>query len=183
MSDKPILFSGPMVRAILEGRKTQTRRIIKTQPDKIWVDGRPWWNIGGLRWPKCPYGQTGEALWVRENCQYGNQLEGCNETVLYAADYDREVCWRWRPSIHMHRWASRITLEIKDIRVERLHDISEDDARAEGMNTNNPSLDFDGLWTKINGSKSWNENPWVWVVSFDVHPINIDDFIAAKDAA
>lgn len=201
MSDKPIFFNGPMVRALLEGRKTQTRRIIKPQPysvnDTHWnrsgcVGGQIMLNEDFLA--SCPYGQTGGVLWVRENCQYGNQLEGCNETVLYAADYDREVSWRWKPSIHMHRWANRITLEIKDIRVERLQDINDEDAQAEAADRITPPdcsgdrVDFyrpafATLWEKINGPDSWKLNPWVWVVSFDVHPINIDDFIAAKDAA
>ena len=217
MSDKPILFSGPMIRAILEGRKTQTRRIMKVQPDKIWEDGSPWWNIGGLRLPKCPYGQTGGAIWVRETwamCFRATDLA----KIYYRASERKshtefhemipvEKCgniqpsWpRWKPSIHMPRSFSRITLEVKDISVERLHDLKGWDCAAEGIMLDHWKMEeypmhdmgveaenrilrrrFKDLWESINGPESWNKNPWVWVVEFDVHPINIDDFIAAKD--
>lgn len=208
MSDKPILFSAPMVRAILEDRKTQTRRIMKVQPDKIWEDGSPWWNIGGLRLPKCPYGQTGGALWVRETFRKFVACDecGCSEhpcpcpedgAVFYRADENYQGPKsdpddpNWKPSIFMPRIASRITLEIKDIRAERLNDISEEAAKAEGAKQVSKDIGcadvwsykegFKHLWHSINGPDSWHKNPWVWVVSFDVHPINIDDFIAAKD--
>jgi len=147
LKSKPILFSGPMVRAIFEGRKFVTRRIIKPQPEFESGYEAPHEHQVGVMWKSdeahliddfvkmSPYGKRGDLLWVRENCAYGNQLEACNDLVLYAADYDREVSWRWKPSIHMHRWASRITLVIKDIRVERLQDISEEDAKFEGVFT------------------------------------------------
>lgn len=225
MNDKPILFSGPMVRALLEGRKTQTRRIIKKPnkimgkpvPDNFEIDpysikqGAIWRpknkNTGGFE-QSCPHGQPGDLLWVRETFwHYGKWVKnGLTKTGKQAWKFKplknpykqervqfvkphyvpknrEEIGFHKRPSIFLPRWASRITLEIKDIRVERLHDITWEDAKAEGINTNNPVLDFDGLWTKINGPDSWWQNPWVWAISFDVYSINIDDFIAAKEAA
>lgn len=170
--ERPILFSGPMVRAIIEGRKTQTRRIVKPQPT---FDGK-WWVHkgyacndedefrGGLPFfSDCPYGHVGDRLWVRETWA---QVEGPPGVihvghVLYRADAcdnsgkrwssvrpgdpDGEV--RWKPSIHMPRWASRLTLDVTGIRAERLQDISEEDAIAEGVYVPEPYLGvgFDGL--------------------------------------
>lgn len=133
MKSRPILFSGPMVRAILEGRKTQTRRPLKPQP--ICGDDPNW-----IR-PPCPYGKPGDRLWVRENflqLMHGKVTDG---RVKYCASIDPRSTgtpkndgywWRKRPSIHMPRWDSRITLEVTDIRVERLQKISREDAIAEG---------------------------------------------------
>lgn len=148
MKAKPILFSTPMVQALLAGRKTQTRRVIKPQPEInkneyfLWktnkffygsLDGTP--NLNMIE--KCPYGKVGDLLYVRETIVHGG-YEGA--PIAYAADGKRApFIWpsHWkrhcRPSIHMHRWASRLTLEITDIRVERLKDISEEDAGAEGV--------------------------------------------------
>lgn len=193
--ERPILFSGPMVRAILDGRKTMTRRVVKHQ-DSIEAD-----EDGGFihaHDPKCPsfcdyacemacpYGQPGDRLWVRETwapCIGG--AEGPDNPTLYRADnldgYDKLT---WRPSIFMPRWASRITLEITDVRVERLTEITEDDAIAEGAPCiDNPDYDpedpcddppqshkagFLNLWDKLNGARGFgvDKNPWVWVVSF-----------------
>ena len=252
MKERPILFSGPMVRAILDGRKTQTRRVLKPQP--TWVDtqeGGHWYlrgyerRGGSLRnvygggfdpaeyaksergaWfsgSGCPYGQPGDRLWVRETFQIcsnfhvdcrddkppfsdGRPVKRNNdpdypvwEQCYYAASdkcpellspETEEIEARWRPSIHMPRWASRILLEIVSVRVERLQDISEADAKAEGAqfdawvnaNTGNDLDDFtlsdsiDGpwchrngfanLWQSINGPESWQANPWVWVIEF-----------------
>lgn len=189
MTDRPILFSAPMVRAILEGRKTQTRRVIKPQPINP-VDLNAFKGGGAFvdksisgKDPliKCPYGKAGDSLWVRET----HALFGGGSTVIYAANWKEdavsrgmdnipeEVDWKWTPSIHMPRLASRITLEITSVRVERLQDISEQDALAEGMtfpegmeHGSNPVDAFRGLWQSINGPESWDANPWVWVIEF-----------------
>lgn len=183
IKERPILFSGPMVRAILDGRKTQTRRIIKG--NGTWSvdsedDGKPWPGYGDEfgDWvrAKCPYGQPGDRLWVREtfgyafDCGHFNHLHQ-NRQVLYKVG---DTCVeRWRPSIHMPRWASRINLEITGIRVERLQEISEEDAEAEGSDTCLGEVPlftyteaYQVLWESINGEGSWDANPFVWVVEF-----------------
>ncbi|WP_374005548.1 hypothetical protein [Delftia lacustris] len=201
MKERPILFSGPMVRALLAGTKTQTRRIVKPQPDST-HSGYPYWNIGGYRasWCRsaadggplepsnpllCPYGQPGDRLWVRETFGHFERNEnfkpGCD--VFYRADGDCLELEPWRPSIHIPRWASRILLEITSVRIERLQDISHEDARAEGLEcmagdpecgyrnyldktsqdwTLSPRESFQSLWESINGPASWSANPWVW---------------------
>lgn len=205
MTEKPILFSAPMVRAILEGRKSQTRRIMKPQPDAV-LDGEPYWHIGGYRTRIgarnpffCPYGQPGDRLWVRETCR-AEELPSGLDGVRYLADdcfipidNTEEACDAWIdlsyyskqaspsapiktvPSIHMPRWVSRITLEITGIRVERLQDISESDALAEGIDPKFPPdeqvanaarMRYADIWESINGPGSWAANPWVWVVEF-----------------
>ncbi|MBW0450878.1 hypothetical protein [Paraburkholderia phenoliruptrix] len=203
MKERPILFSGPMVRALLDGRKTQTRRIVTPQPviQRGWVGGAYWerrpergmqpadrWCIRDMV-QFSPYGQAGDRLWVRETFAHiyrGNAMPEtrCDEDVVYAADGfrpDEYVYGSWKPSIHMPRWASRITLEVTGVRVERLNDISEDDARAEGcapawLDVNGQDVNaygkptyrqgFARLWRDINGADSWDANPWVWVVEF-----------------
>jgi len=190
--ERPILFSGPMVRAILEGRKTQTRRVRKLPVCCVDCEGEQ--SDGFIcatckrvhRWPTtCPYGQAGNHLWVRETfapCIGG--AEGPDNPTLYRADavdgYDRLT---WKPSIFMPRWASRITLEITNVRVERLQIISEEDAIAEGMqrsdntgmypspqgNCDHASWAFHYGWDSINGKRkgcAWADNPWVWVIEF-----------------
>lgn len=201
-TDKPILFSGPMVRAILGGRKTQTRRVVKPQPDSAAFGGKPYWNIGGLRLDsdarkplKCPYGQPGGLLWVRESYWINKSKffaaycgGDCPEYEIIDAGYKK------RPSIHMPRAASRLTLEITGIRVERLQDISEHDALAEGIEPKGfssceeynkthetPSLQFQALWQSINGPDSWDADPWVWVVEFKPHQMNIDDYLKTQE--
>lgn len=217
MRERPILFSAPMVRAILEGRKTQTRRIVKPrhEPDGVygcdpWIGMQrlykpdeapppgsvPWWNLGGINGAeqRCPHGQPGDRLWVREawNWCYAAAKDASGkgaedrELIDYAADGHPSVFgFKWRPSIHMPRWASRILLEIVAVRVERLQDISEEDALAEGVYADaacNGMFTADGntyttkqdgaagayaeLWESINGPSSWAANPWVWVVEF-----------------
>lgn len=203
MKERPILFSGAMVRALLAGTKTQTRRIVKSQPpaDKQRV---AWYEPGVMGWAppdvpsqhwhrvRCPYGQPGDRLWVREAFGHfernDNFSPGCE--VFYRADGECLALQPWRPSIHMPRWASRITLEVTSVRVERLQDISEADALAEGIvphvrggwhwHPHNPSdLDdwhqfgfktaayaYESLWEQINGPGSWDSNPWVWAVEF-----------------
>lgn len=193
MKERPILFSAPMVLAILEGRKTVTRRIAKPRKQPSLLDGQ--WSDsyvldeGNREWlmRDNPYGQPGDRLWVRETCFINGDGEGSQ--VIYRAD--PLPCWegeeseiRWRPSIHMPRWASRILLEITDVRVERLQDISEVQAMAEGakcadratgrevlfpdqsQHIGSWKLHFQDIWESINGPGSWDTDPWVWVVEF-----------------
>lgn len=189
--ERPILFSGEMVRAILDGRKTQTRRVVKPQPPygvreiKVGMF-EPVVIRGGMEEPgkpvfgfadeergwKCKYGQPGDRLWVREThyVESAGNEDGSGLFVMYkASDCDAPVS-KWTPSIHMPRWASRITLEITGVRVERLNDISEEDCYNEGCQPEYDSLtaiqDFRKLWESINGKGSWSQNPWVWVVEF-----------------
>ncbi len=190
MKELPIRFSGPMVKAILDGSKTQTRRVVKQDRDGL-LDCKPtpawdaFWQCVA-----CPYGKPGDRLWVRET--FG--IDDEDGAVLYFADPDTaqnaehaRICEdrypRRRPSIHMPRWASRILLEITDVRVERVQDISEADAQAEGIeyserfegycigmaehyHSHDPRLSYASLWESINGPDSWAANPWVWVVEF-----------------
>lgn len=208
--ERPILFSAPMVRAILEGQKTQTRRVIKSvagmgpvtefQPsdtpgyDFIMRDKRMIWNDLGLveLRQRCPYGGFGDRLWVRESWRVEECFDNISPSKLpkgeiiarhYEADgarvfwkYEHLPAGRLRPSIHMPRWASRIDLQIAGIRIERLQDISDEDAEAEGVDffrhypdadeTLSASQLFMCLWMAINGDESWKLNPWVWVVNF-----------------
>ncbi|WP_122286134.1 hypothetical protein [Pseudomonas syringae group genomosp. 3] len=195
--ERPIPFSAPMVRAILEGRKTVTRRVCKPQPSAnahtTSADGSPmtsWWETG-KDIVRCPYGQPGDRLWVREAWQADAQVNEVaprelshGEPIRYPADgASRQTgCsmitpGKTRPSIHMPRWVSRLLLEITAVRVERLQDISKEQALAEGVMNCEQDIDpdgngyeplelFGGLWTMINGDGSWQSNPWVWVVEF-----------------
>jgi hypothetical protein len=183
--ERPILFSTQMVRAILGGRKTQSRRVVTTL--------------------KCPYGLPGDRLWVRETWQAWRQTSYEYDEWEVETDADRmrdskmeyratsDSAGPWRPSIFMPRWASRITLEITQVLLQRLQDISEDDARAEGVTPYTPpdgnvspdqrvpGMGFDGcrlgdqphrlpfsdLWDSINGKRApWSRNPWVWAITF-----------------
>ncbi|KVN62741.1 hypothetical protein [Burkholderia anthina] len=227
MKEHPILFSGPMVRAILEGRKTQTRRIIKlphNNPLGVWepttAGGGSVTYAGGTPAPElaaiwhtrtgdcyvCPHGDVGNRLWVRETHEVrriGTEtFEGGRPArryagIAYQADdgraeididlntfqaLDAKKSRGWTPSIHMPRWASRITLEITGVRAERLQSISESDARAEGVTIADhhmrgycagaywpPSIRaFHDLWDSLNAARGhgWDMNPWVWVVEF-----------------
>ena len=251
MKARPILFSGPMVRAILDGSKTQTRRVVKPQPSNFVGGVNPkntpkhpapyfdsycserksavnprgmsenwcWWTEDdrqGADWIKCLYGKPGDLLWLRETfaieCtrEYHGMVsdappqdrpycivENCDgegsdywRIPHYAAsDGEPMICddgerTRWKPSIHMPRWASRLTLEITAVREERLRDISEEDARAEGI----PNVEycrfakesFCDLWQSINGQESWSANPWVWVIEFKAHLCNVDDLLRER---
>ncbi len=217
MKARPILFSPPMVRALLDGRKTQTRRIIKPQPEHRQVhehkgetiyDGehRMWcWNDlvldNLIDFPTgedrrtlanaCPYGHPGDLLWVRESWWNGTALPGCG-SVKYRADgelneFSRQVGGGWKPSIHMPRWASRLTLELTEVRVQRLQEINIYDSQQEGIDVG-PLTDtgckmaYANIWEAINGNGPWNANPWVWVLSFHVHQQNIDEFLKARAA-
>jgi hypothetical protein len=196
MSDRPILFNAPMVRAILADIKTQTRRVVKDR----YIDAAPPVHFFRYLRENCPYGQPGDRLWVRETWR-----DAGRNSWHYAADgtmlpklSDRELqamlaarapltweSYTWKPSIHMPRAASRITLEITGVRVERLQDISEADALSEGCTQQLTSAmgmscevsqesfacggarkTFKALWESINGPGSWDENPCVWVIEF-----------------
>jgi len=205
MRERPILFAGPMVRAILNGEKTVTRRVMKPQPTPSNMGGHSWpcpihqtmlhveqelqngegiW--GGLADSACPHGAPSDRLWVREAWATDAQVDSIaprelsqGEPIWYPADdhlrqtgcsmMSRGKC---RPSIHMPRWASRILLEITAVRVERVQDISDEQALAEGVDQTNTSIPgyarqrFQDLWESINGAGSWDANPWVWVVEF-----------------
>ena len=180
MKESPILFNGDMVRAILAGQKTQTRRIIKGRPSKTQQDAL-----------FCPYGHPSDRLWVKETFAYAQ-----DGTVVYRAsmvgspwDAITRRAITWRPSIHMPRWASRITLEITDVRVERVQDISEADAWAEGIEVldgqfadadicatakkyglmfENANCIYAHLWDTLYAARGlgWGVNPWVWVITF-----------------
>lgn len=224
--ERPILFNGDMVRAILEGRKTQTRRLVpEWQLPKKTMDGaeyisvaqrHPRWGFGVFGKTEaecmgnyndqysdlCPFGNRRERLWVRESwsCEYW--LSEVKPSERLFAEFPGALTpfppatWYWadgepnrgdwekpRPSIHMPRWASRITLEITGVRVERLQDISEGDAQAEGVartghdtawkDYSRPGIylahakdSFCSLWQSIYGAESWNSNPWMWVIEF-----------------
>jgi hypothetical protein len=206
-TEKPILFSGEMVRAILAGRKTQTRRIVKPQPEQVpdgtWkaVPGECWWpckeakmmiGTGEMAWA-CPYGQVGTRLWVRERWYavevagegIGNPFVVFEDEIIGGEPMPKKLRpmgsvrkYGCKPSIHMPRWASRITLEVTEVRVERLNDISDADALAEGVanDRQRESTWYEGkaagmyrdLWERINGVGSWTANPWVWAISFKV---------------
>ncbi|EPZ5816232.1 hypothetical protein ACXQFH_002000 [Klebsiella pneumoniae] len=215
MKERGMIFNSEMVRAILDGRKTQTRRPIKWKQTRFTEigereDGSRWpWSEDAEHacdfWHPCPFGAVADRIWVREtwSSDFANYYP--NDRVWYAADNNRRldievvdgvrgiyspesdvhVPFRWRPSIHMPRWASRILLEITDVRVERLNTISEEDATSEGVPPAGSLLpDYPGtfltpkgdfatakvafqrLWESIYGEESWNANGWVWVIEF-----------------
>jgi len=205
--ERPILFSGEMVRAILDGRKTQTRRVIKIPnitsaiyheaPYSFWnFDTKPNKennDIVVVHDIKCPYGVPGDTLWVKETFQIARVVEDDwfvpetiplnNEDGYWSVGYREEnpdIEENWRPSIFMPRWASRINLLVKDIRVERVREISDDDCRAEGVRGDYyPEITQDEprsrrcyfmeLWDSINAKRGhgFETNPWVWVVEFE----------------
>lgn len=223
MKERPVIFNGEMVRAILDGRKTQTRRVMKHQPKQHdhknydtapWSDAPPaYYNVNSADWAckycgegigfdgrsvyRCPFGRVGDRLWVRE--AYQGPLFNFDQMETYLEDTSKferpEFCeyradggktpeyydaddnlrYGWKPSIHMPRWASRITLEITAVRVERLQDTSEEDAKSEGVAPSQHIITppealyrvgFLKLWQSIYGEESWGANPWVWVIEF-----------------
>lgn len=219
MKERGMIFNGEMVRAILDGRKTQTRRPIKWKQTRFTEigereDGSKWpWSEDAEHacdfWHPCPFGAVGDRIWVRETFT-GHYLDDdqiqdikdgrdkASSLCEYRADYPDgyQAADGWTPSIHMPRWASRILLEITDVRVEQLNAISPEDAESEGLERTNftgfgdepglpsypePDVYFDplkkqwkeyppeafaGLWESIYGEGSWQANPWVWVISF-----------------
>ena len=218
MKERPILFSAPMVRALLAGTKTQTRRVVKMkshQQIEQRDDGTNWpWMYDGERdcdsWMACHYGQPGDRLWVKETWRTADTLDALSPSAIaekcmdagyskpwaplqWEADGQRNREWsgfgpgngvvvgpgKTRVSIHMPRWASRITLEITGVRVERLQEIDIADAQAEGVSDTGafildgegneqggPIAEYAVLWDQINGDGSWESNPWVWVIEF-----------------
>lgn len=198
MKEKPIMMCGDMVRATLRevDPKTQTRRVIKPQPNEAWTVQGPrviegFYADGDCKSDlRCPYGQPGDRLWVRETWAHETDFGTATGKALYRADGDnRETeCGmptdKWRPSIYMPRWASRITLEIVGVRVERVQDITEYDAMAEGIDAEHADglgfvaigpngyrpfvTAFRELWDSINAKRGygWSVNPFVWVVEF-----------------
>ncbi|WP_434153286.1 hypothetical protein [Klebsiella variicola] len=208
MKERGMIFNAEMVRAILDGRKTQTRRPIKWKQTRFTEigereDGSKWpWSEDAEHacdfWHPCPFGAVGDRIWVREtfaalepgSYEQVKPQDGHCQDLRYAATdrlakSDADIRgYKWVPSIHMPRWASRILLEITDVRVERLNAISEEDARAEGIidggclncgepepcGCANPEPDatdaFAYLWQSIYGQENWNANPWVWVIEF-----------------
>ncbi|WP_210452564.1 hypothetical protein [Pantoea ananatis] len=226
--ERPILLNAEMVRAVLDGRKTQARRIMKVQPDspnfgllRI-TDSTKRSDIGKYHWAEsnatgkhtrsalftCPFGAVGDRLWIRETWQgplvsYDDAYSMFKdpkpyqkvENCVYRADGDQypeftdaddNLRQGWRPSIHMPRWASRITLEITGVRVERLNSMKEQDAIAEGCSGGHNSIPgyhysatphehFHHVWQSICGEESWQANPWVWVIEFKRVEANHDN--------
>lgn len=186
MAEHPILFSAPMIRAILDGRKTVTRRIVKLDDGGcIKRRGKRWHPDDPNAVLGCPYGQAGDTLWVRETWAVPHRFDGIPPSFIaptdrahYGATEDLGGLLK-RPSIFMPRWASRITLRIKSVRVERLQDITEDDAMAEGCSTvvepdgsvtcGRRKTAFRELWDSLNAKRGagWNVNPFVWRVEFE----------------
>ena len=184
MKERPILFSGSMVQAILSDRKTQTRLLIKPQPDSYVEENISEWEL----YLKCPHGKEGDRLWVRET--FAKDVPGCPGGVSYRADHvdpsgdGNATPMTWKPSIFMPRSVSRISLDIANVRVQRLQDISEEDAIAEGIDvfslgnaglnydikgrsTRSPVQAFEYLWDSINADRCpWDSNPWVWAIDF-----------------
>jgi len=227
VKERPILFSGSMVNAIREGRKTQTRRVVRPQPEPMSpfapaaLPGDWTWHRGGCSYTvsnsphgpadiadDCPYGVPGDRLWVREKWRphWTEELGACicyvdgslrkprglteyqgHRFMDMIGDYDENNPSPWRPSIHMPRWACRLVLEVVSVRVERVQEITSDDAGAEGVGSaiwescrwKHPigvwpdgegrsveRSNFASLWQEINGNGSWAVNPWVWVIEF-----------------
>lgn len=212
MKERPIIFSGPMIQAILDGRKTQTRRPVKPQPQcfhSLLGETSKGFVFHGNDHPNptdspnllevvCPYGRPGDLLWVREthHISYDAPVAWPDlphkssdlGVAYYRQGFDRsQTGIRWRPSIHMPRWASRINLLINSVRVERVQDIGEEDAIDEGIDQHmddgvmyygdygrgyaDPKMAFRALWDTIYSKKpeyNWQSNPWVWVIKFEV---------------
>lgn len=225
MKERGMIFNTDMVRAILDGRKTQTRRIMKAQPENAELGlrritdssvakevGMYFWCLADACGVKqrsnlfsCPFGVVGDRIWVRETFQgplipeeeLSDFFGASNPDKFYSSAYceyaadggprpeyvdaDDNTRYGWKPAIHMPRWASRITLEITGVRVERLQDISEEDARAEGVHWSNGNPndvgmatelvvnareEFAHLWRSIYGADSWQANSWVWAIEF-----------------
>jgi hypothetical protein len=212
MTDRNLIFRANMVRALLKGRKTQTRRVVKPRKhfslfsgqwsdSAVLLKGNQSWRDEEIRY------RVGDRIWVRESWS-GDYVfrdtppKSRNSFVADGHPYLRETIWYWadgnpenwdyekpRPSIHMPRWASRLTLIVTDVRVQRLQDISEEDARAEGIFTPEigyvnlgkkaPVIQYAMLWNSLHGPDAWDANPWVSAITFTVHHGNIDQMRAA----
>ena len=189
------------VRAIRDGRKTQTRRVVKSQP--LFDDLKPYWtaastdrkSVGKWKWGRrdhigsivtvgdifpCPFGQPGSLLWLRETfcdrADYGSLAKAMKLRIAYAADgTEKREGWKWRPSTQMPRWASRETLRIKSVRIERLQEISGPDCWAEGIESagwdctkwGSVTHCYEDLWASTNGPDTWDANPFVWVIEHE----------------
>lgn len=188
MKERPILMNADMVRAILDGRKTQTRRPVKLKvgnDNRFDVPGKGY--VMNIRDPRavefCPFGQPGDRLWVRETWSLlhangdtvgGSLRDSGTQAPLQSFRRDYRATSTsdgpWRPSIHMPRWASRITMEITNVRVERVQDITEGDAMAEGAPWedcwSSYRQSFEALWCRTYGPQSWSWNLWAWVIEF-----------------
>lgn len=206
IKERPIIMTGESVRAILKGRKTQTRRVVNIfglhfvgaggKEGGDWNDPECWgfetfetdWFLlkttpgdGAYELP-CKYGGPGDRLWVRETWAKSDELEiheHAKAGYTYRADWDNwddmeQRDFKWKSPIHMPRWASRLTLEITNVRAQRLQDISEEDAAAEGVIELRPTTcsardDYRAMWDAINGKKHpWESNPWIWALTFKV---------------
>lgn len=173
MKTRPILFSGEMVRAILAGQKTQTRRVVR--PDVASCCTHQCGGTSQAVLSRCPYGQPGDGLWVKET--HLPKASGCwyraDMTPMQAAGIGG-MYGGWKPSIFMPRKLSRISLVVKGVRVERLQSITHCDAKAEGVEQGKSDVPgnyraaYERLWESINGQGSWAVNPWVWVIEFEV---------------
>lgn len=175
MSERPIIFRAASVRAILRGRKTQTRRVIRrisanAHDRATFVKAANGCAFFADAIPDDPVPlpvpapfKVEERLWVRE------PWRPVRNSIAYEADGERGG--PWRAPFYLPRWASRLTLEVKDVRVERLNELTTEDARAEGFRTSDPVATFAGVWDELNGGRghSWDSNPWVWVVTFTRH--------------
>lgn len=210
MNERAILFSAPMVRANLEGRKSMTRRTMKDQPERQPVpqnDDKLWWQediacsdgVVKTNYYRCPYGGIGDVLWVRETWTWEGDTSYKDLLPIgsfwYKADFEKnEGPAKWKSSIFMPREACRLKLEIVNIKIERLNNISEEDAVAEGVeragtgwkcyrkissgrhrgedhpynvvSNRSPVFSYMELWENINGEGSWSKNPWVWVIEY-----------------
>ena len=206
MKESPIIFNTEMVQAILSGRKSQTRRILKKIPrlsDNINQTAKYLIADKELREIKSPFGKPGDLIWVRETFMKSPNADlGSNQFRFKATvsnQYFKPWAKSWKPSIHMPKIAARIWLKVKDVKVERLNEIKKEDAINEGIQMasdfeanqkhpyyyfypcndlrddtyiDDPRTSFYSLWRTIHGEDSWQENPWVWVVEFEV--ISID---------
>lgn len=218
MTDRPILFSAPMVRALINGTKLQTRRAVKPQPTAYGLVPLGDDMINAAEWEIRQSGAiriaAGDRLWVRESWKPHSTFDHLpprdmpKSRVFYLAnDKYSPSGSRGRPGIHMPRWASRMTLLVTDVRVERLQDISREDAIAEGIEPHHagwmpysttffeadgvtpanyhpdPRESYRQLWNKINGFGAWDANPWVAAYTFTVHPHNIDELERKQGAS
>ncbi|MBU8540237.1 hypothetical protein [Falsiroseomonas tokyonensis] len=185
MTARPIIFSAPMVLALLAGRKTQTRRLASSPLRRVQLGERLWvrenWQFAPQQYCTCPQGAEPSPC---DDWQEGTGCASNRDGTIYAADGVKAA--RWRPSIHMSRWASRLTLTVTDVRVQRLGAMSSADARAEGTPLDpydeawadeDPRrwvLAFAALWDRLHGAGAWDANPWVVALTFTVERRNVD---------